>query len=52
MDNKEIFGVDALIYSDNGQPFQEIDLMQEIIDYNEVDCKVMMEIVAYLRKYH
>ena len=28
------------------------DLMQEITAYNEVDCKVMMEIVHYLRKDH
>ena len=28
------------------------DLMQEIASYNEVDCKVMMEIIRYLRRYH
>ena len=26
-----------------------LELMQEIRDYNEVDCKAMMEIVRYLR---
>ena len=30
----------------------EIDLMQSIQAYNEVDCKVMMEIVRYLRRSH
>ncbi|MEX2246204.1 MAG: hypothetical protein WEC75_05910 [Dehalococcoidia bacterium] len=30
----------------------EIDLMREIIAYNEVDCRVMMEIVRYLRASH
>jgi predicted RecB family nuclease len=25
---------------------------KEIIDYNEVDCRVMWEIVKYLRKKH
>jgi hypothetical protein len=28
---------------------QDIDLMAEILNYNEIDCKVMMEIVLYLR---
>jgi len=35
-----------------GVPLQEIDLMQSIQRYNEVDCKVMMEIVCYLRLNH
>ncbi len=35
-----------------GVPLQEIDLMQSIQKYNEVDCKVMMEIVRYLRLNH
>jgi len=30
----------------------QIDLMKGIQEYNEVDCKVMMEIVRYLRKNH
>ena len=30
----------------------QVDLMGEIERYNEVDCKVMMEIVAYLRANH
>ena len=30
----------------------DIELMQQIASYNEVDCKVMMEIVTYLREHH
>lgn len=30
----------------------EIDLMREIQDYNEIDCKAMMAIVQYLRQHH
>ena len=30
----------------------EIDLMKGIQEYNEVDCRVMMEIVRYLRQNH
>ena len=30
----------------------QIDMMQGIQRYNEVDCKVMMEIVQYLRQNH
>ena len=35
-----------------GVPMNELPLMVEITRYNEVDCKVMMEIVRYLRKNH
>ncbi len=35
-----------------GVPMSRIDLMQDIVCYNEVDCKVMMEIVRYLRENH
>ena len=35
-----------------GVTLPEIDLMQEIAAYNEVDCRVMMEIVQYLRAEH
>jgi hypothetical protein len=35
-----------------GVPMRELDLMQEIARYNEVDCRVMMETVDYLRKHH
>ncbi|HLF72562.1 MAG TPA: hypothetical protein VI759_10465, partial [Dehalococcoidia bacterium] len=35
-----------------GVSLRDIDLMQEIVNYNEVDCKVMMEVVRYLRANH
>ena len=35
-----------------GCKLAETDLMQGIVAYNEVDCKVMMEIVRYLRGHH
>ena len=35
-----------------GVPMAILPLMHEIIRYNEVDCKVMMEIVHYLRTNH
>lgn len=35
-----------------GHPLSEDALMLEIASYNEVDCKVMMEIVRYLRLHH
>ena len=35
-----------------GVPMTEVPLMHEIVSYNEVDCKVMMEIVRYLRANH
>ncbi len=35
-----------------GVPLTEIDLMRQIVEYNEVDCRVMMEIVRYLRAAH
>ena len=28
----------------------DYELMQEVVRYNEVDCKVMMEIIEYLRR--
>ena len=35
-----------------GVSMTELALMREITRYNEVDCKVMMEIVRYLRERH
>ena len=35
-----------------GMPMTSLPLMDEIVRYNEVDCKVMMEIVRYLRANH
>ena len=36
----------------SSEALSDIELMQQIASYNEVDCKVMMEIVTYLRKHH
>jgi hypothetical protein len=36
----------------SGVSMRELDLMQEIERYNEVDCRVMMEILSYLRLQH
>ena len=36
----------------DGLSMTEIPMVQEISEYNEVDCKVMMEIIQYLRKNH
>ena len=33
-------------------PMTSLPLMDEIVRYNEVDCKVMMEIIRYLRANH
>ena len=33
-------------------PMGQLPLMNEIAHYNEVDCKLMMEIVCYLRASH
>lgn len=35
-----------------GVPIAEIDLMRQIAAYNEADCRVMMEVVGYLRGHH
>ena len=35
-----------------GVPMTSLPLMDEIARYNEVDCKVMMEIIRYLRANH
>jgi hypothetical protein len=37
---------------EKGVTLNELPLMREIADYNEVDCKVMMEILAHLRAHH
>ena len=33
-------------------PMLDFELMQQIRDYNEVDCRAMLEIVQYLRREH
>lgn len=35
-----------------GISMETLPLMQSVIDYNEIDCKVMMETLYYLRKHH
>ena len=35
-----------------GADLEEIDLMREVMRYNEIDCKVMMEIIAHMRRFH
>ena len=37
---------------ERGVPIADIELMKEIARYNEVDCKVMMEILGHLRLSH
>ena len=37
--------------TERGCSLPETELMQEIVRYNEIDCKVMMEIVSYLRRH-
>ena len=37
---------------DQGVPLTDLELMSEIVEYNEVDCRVMMEAVRYLRAAH
>ena len=38
--------------AEKGIRLEETALMREIRDYNEVDCRVMQEILGYLRKNH
>ena len=37
---------------EQGVPMSQLRMMNEVARYNEVDCKVMMEIVRYLRTNH
>jgi hypothetical protein len=34
------------------EPNEARKLMKEVVDYNEVDCKVMMQCIDYLRNHH
>ena len=38
--------------AERGCMLSETELMQQIMRYNEVDCKAMMEIIRYLRTHH
>ena len=35
-----------------GKRLVDLKLMEQIVACNEVDCKVMMEVVRYLRGHH
>jgi len=35
-----------------GAHITDIPVMREVIAYNEVDCRVMWEVVSYLRRAH
>ena len=59
-DDNQVDGLDAMVGAwrcdakarEKGVPMSEVDPMNEIIRYNEVDCRVIMEIVGYLRTNH
>ena len=42
----------ALEARESRRTLPQTELMRDIARYNEVDCKTMMEIVRYLRRYH
>jgi hypothetical protein len=42
---------DAAARSQGGRMI-DLPLMESIVDYNEVDCRVMQEIIFYLRANH
>jgi hypothetical protein len=35
-----------------GVSLREVELMREIEHYNEVDCRMMWEVISYLRSHH
>ena len=43
-------GLNAMYYALEYYKGQNIGIMKSIINYNEIDCKVMYEILKYLRK--
>ena len=50
-------GINAMIgawqtYQDHSLHPESSDVMKEIIKYNEFDCKVLWEILSFLRKNH
>jgi hypothetical protein len=47
-----LFGLRSETAVATGRKLSEMPLVKEIEAYNEVDCKVMMEIVRYLRANH
>ena len=40
------------IDSGENRRLHDLELMQQIEDYNEIDCKAMMDIIRYLRAHH
>ena len=40
------------IYDELNEVTKDNDIMKEIIKYNEVDCKVLWDILRYLRENH
>lgn len=40
------------LFEGRASKLMDVDLMQEIGAYNEVDCQAMMEIIRYLREHH
>jgi hypothetical protein len=32
-----------------GLPVEDLDLMREIVRYNEIDCRVLMDVMGFLR---
>ena len=59
-EDSEVDGLGAMVGAwrcdamarEKGVPMSEVDPMSDIVRYNEVDCRVMMEIVRYLRMNH
>jgi putative phage-type endonuclease len=59
-DSKISNGLNAMVYawqehveySKTGKSLTESKIIQDIIIYNEVDCKVIWEIMKYLREHH
>lgn len=59
-DDNQVDGLGAMVGAwhcdakarEKGVPMSEVDPMSDIIRYNEVDCRVIMEIVRYLRVSH
>ncbi len=39
-------------FATHGVAVSSVELMQDIAKYNQVDCRVMMEIIRYLRMHH
>ena len=59
-DSSKVDGMGAMVgawrcdseAAEGGVRLSDIPLMTEVAEYNEVDCKVMMEILEYLRTHH